>query len=198
VGVVKQQIRFWVAGAMIESQFVAACALHHAAFPRPGRTLADVMEKKRPVWMGPDVVPGPLRSECAPRRLVVIGPRGQVLGNVGLIARQIETPAGLMRVQGILDVASSDEARGLGLGRRLIRAAWDEVDAGLYPLCLFQTGPAVGYYERLGARVVDNEFFDSTGDTPEGQRPFTDEAVMIYPADADWPAGPIDLRGPGW
>ena len=182
---------------MSEAEFVAACVLHHEAFPKDGRSLEAVLDKKRPVWMGDDVVPGPLRSVDAPLRYAVRDASGRWLANAAVIRRRISTSAGPMVVLGLLDVATLPAARGQGLGEVLVRAAMGPVDRGELPVCLFETGPAKGFYERLGARVIANEVVDSTAEDPQAPG-FHDEFAMIYPGDADWPSGPIDLLGPGY
>jgi hypothetical protein len=45
--------------------------------------------------------------------------------------------------------------------------------------------------------TVDNRFVNSTAEDPHAS-PFWDRVIMRYPAKAGWPAGEIDLRGPGW
>lgn len=195
-------IETFTAGRMSEVEFCAACELHHAAFPKAGRTLDEVLAKKRPVWMEgdalPGVVPGPMVSQEPPVRYAVRDESRAWLANAGIITRRIGTERGEMVVVGLLDVATAPAARGLGLGALVVRAAWSAVDDGRYPVCLFETGEARPFYEKLGARVVTNRFIDSTNAADPDSNPFTDEVEMIYPASADWPEGLIDLRGPGY
>ncbi|MEO1236601.1 MAG: GNAT family N-acetyltransferase [Planctomycetota bacterium] len=199
------------AGGMSEADFESACVLHHAAFPKPGRTVADVMGRKRGAWMGASgggavssgagLLPGPLVSETLPERFVVRDPEDPSVwwANAGTLTRRIALPdGGEWVVQGLMDVATSPAARGRGLGVAVVRAAWAAVDSGALPLCLFETGEARPFYEKLGARVVTNRFIDSTHPKRPEVNPFTDELEMIYPADAAWPEGTIDLRGPGY
>lgn len=196
------EIQTYTAGQMAEADFLAACELHHAAFPKPGRTLDDVIAKKRPVWIGgdglPGVVPGPLVSDDPPVRYAIRDASGAWLANAAVLTRTIGTARGDLKVLGLLDVATSPAARGQGLGALVVKAAWQAVDNGRYPLCLFETGEARLFYEKLGAKVVKNRFVDSTHPSQPGVNPFTDELEMVYPASADWPEGEIDLRGPGY
>lgn len=196
------EIETFTAGRMSEAEFLAACELHHAAFSDRGRTLAEVVARKRPVWMGHDVVPGPLVSSGPPVRRAVRDGGGRWLGNAGTLTRVIGTACGPMTVLGLLDVATLPETRGRGLGVKLVRAAWSAVDAGEYGACLFKTSGARAFYEKLGARVIENPLINSA---VEGEprnapdpRPFGDSFAMIYPANADWPDGEIDLRGPAF
>ena len=197
----RPSIETWFAGGMTETQFDAACALHHRAFPKGARTLADVKRKKRGVWMGDGVVLGPLRSESLPQRHVVLDASGDgsVVANACTLVRRVgvEETGEAMGVLGLFDVATDPAARGRGLGEAVTRAAFDRLGADGPTVCLFQTGAARAFYERLGARVIDNEVVDSIAADP-GASPFEDEVVMLYPGDAAWPTGRIDLRGPGW
>ncbi|MEO0514777.1 MAG: GNAT family N-acetyltransferase [Planctomycetota bacterium] len=205
------QIETWTAGQMSEAEFVAACALHHAAFPKAGRTLADVVAKKRPTWMAPDATAqtprqvalgvaarGPLFSDEPPRRYAVRDAAGRWLGNAGVLTRTLQTTRGPLQVLGLMDVATLPETRGMGLGKRLVRAAWAEVDAGRVAACLLKTSGASPFYEKLGARVIDNPLVNSLAEGGVDRQPFEESAAMIYPAQADWPTGEIDLRGPAF
>ena len=201
----------WVAGDIEEADFVAACALHHRSFPKANRTLDDVLAKKRGVWMGDEVVPGPLVSESPPIRFVVRdGREGRVVANACTLVRRIEPAGGEagggevgggggpLEVMGLFDVSSDPAERGRGLGELVTRHALARMGVDAPTVCLFQTGGARSFYERLGARVINNRFTNPlNADAPDAS-PFTDEVVMLYPGDAPWPDGPIDLRGPGW
>jgi len=215
-------IETWTAGRMSETDFCAACALHHAAFPKPGRTLADVIAQKRPVWMSPPPEApekevqaeagsggrpvselsfpgvGALFSDAPPVRYAVRDAAGRWLGNAGTLTRTLGTTRGPMRVLGLLDVATLPETRGRGLGAAVVRAAWGPVDAGRVSACLFETGEARAFYEKLGARVIDNPLVNTLAEGGVDRQPFADPWAMIYPAEADWPTGEIDLRGPGF
>jgi hypothetical protein len=59
---------------------------------------------------------------------------------------------------------------------------------------LFQTS-ARGFYEKLGARVVENDFCNRLDEEdPEGN-PWNEPYAMIYPGTYDWPDGIIDING---
>ena len=199
-------IETWTAGRIAEDDFLDACDLHHAAFPKPGRTLDQVIAKKRPVWMDVDRSSDTAAADPPPVRYVIREPgpdgRPRCIANAAALVRTVQTPDGLMTVSGLLDVATHPDARGRGLGAVVVRRVFASVDDGTYPFCLFGTGPARPFYEKLGACVVDNPIVNShAADDPEAN-PFTDTYVMRYPADTagrtPWPAGVIDLRGPGF
>ena len=198
-------IETWTAGRIPEADFLDACVLHHAAFPKPGRTLDEVIAKKRPVWM--DVARSPdAAADPPPVRYVVRepGPDGKprCIANAAALVRTVQTEAGLMTVSGLLDVATHPDARGRGLGAVVVRRVFAAVDDGTYPFCLFATGPARPFYEKLGAAVVTNRIVNSHADDDPEANPFTDDYVMRYPANTTgpppWPDGLIDLRGPGF
>lgn len=216
-------IETWTAGQMSEADFVAACVLHHAAFPKAGRTLAEVIARKRLVWMAPDALEpsahvagpqfaemelslpgagtfglGPLVSEVPPVRYGVRDAAGRWLGNAAVLTRTIQTARGPLRVLGLMDVATLPETRGQGLGVMLVRAAWAAVDDGQVAACLLKTSEARSFYEKLGARVIDNPLVNATAEAGVDREPFGVSDAMIYPAGADWPEGEIDLRGPAF
>jgi GNAT superfamily N-acetyltransferase len=103
-----------------------------------------------------------------------------------------------MNILGLAGVFSVPEARGKGLGRTVVRAAFELVDRGDFPYCLFQTSKAVrGFYESLGACAVSNRITNGLTEQPD-VCPFWDDVIMRYPSQGDWPEGTIDLCGPGY
>lgn len=132
----------------------------------------------------------------------------RALAHALLFPRDIQTPAGPLRIAELAAVCSHPDhrGRGRGLGRDVVRAAFKRIDDGAYPVSLFQTG-VPDFYARLGARTVENKFINSRWQPPrEGESPGhgTREApwwnphVMIYPATYNWPEGEVDLLGPGF
>ena len=106
--------------------------------------------------------------------------------------RRIGTTAGERDVLAMAGVCTQSDCRGGGFGSQVVRDVYRRLDRRV-PVCLFQTR-VPGFYRRLGGREVDNPVVDSSGDG----RGFWDPHVMIHPAEAGWPAGEIDIRGPGW
>jgi GNAT superfamily N-acetyltransferase len=105
---------------------------------------------------------------------------------------------GEISVGGLARVCTHPAMRGRGLGELVVRAAFGLVDAGDFAFSLFQTNRKVqAFYERLGAAPVENRIVNSLAAEPM-INPFWDEVVMHYPRGKGWPAGAIDLRGPGY
>ncbi|MEM0914970.1 MAG: GNAT family N-acetyltransferase [Planctomycetota bacterium] len=109
--------------------------------------------------------------------------------------RRVIAESGPITVLALSSVATDPPHRGHGHGLAVVRDAFARLASPGPRVCLFQTGLARVFYEKLGARCVDNWFFDGTSAAPKAN-PWSDRYVMIYPAAAAWPTGPIDLNGP--
>ena len=98
----------------------------------------------------------------------------------------------------VAGVCTEPSFRGQGLGTRLVRAAFQLIDDSTFPFALFEnyTDKRV-FYERAGARTIDNRFVNSLAAEPD-KNPFWADVAMIYPSTKPWPTGDIDLRGPGY
>ena len=118
-------------------------------------------------------------------------------------------------VLALTGVTVSPSVRGRGLGQLVIQAAFaqlallqeeaapEAVEAAQPPACcLFQTGSAMPFYQKLGARVIDRTSIVQGADG--GQLAFTDKFVMIWPSSCPWPPpvsaadnqGPSSIRPP--
>jgi predicted N-acetyltransferase YhbS len=155
--------------------------------PDEEKTQAVIDEFKEPV--------GPLTQR---RRVFCIMDHKKILAKASIFPRLIGTPDGDMVIMALASVCSDPKRRGEGLGAMVVRAAFQQVDLGHFPLALFQTTtPVKPFYEKLGARKVTNTFINSKAEDA-GANPWWDPEIMIYPADANWPAGTIDLKGKGY
>ena len=137
-------------------------------------------------------------SESQAPRSFLFREAGRLIAHSAVFPRLIATSSGEMTIAGLTRVCTAPDQRGRGLGERAVRAAFDLVDGGTFPFSLFQTTVEVrSFYEMLGSQVVENSIFNSLGEDSRAS-PFWDKEIMRYPAGGNWPAGEIDLRGPGY
>ena len=180
-----------LAGQIDDADLRRLAELHFACFDAKGRTIEAYIEQRLIGWRDGDAsIPG------GERHIIREGDR--FVANANSFFRTIQTPIGPTDVIALSSVAAHPDVRGRGLGRLVVRAAFDRVDQGQGAVSLFQTDAAQGFYEKLNCRVIDNPFFNSLDASDPQASPFWDRVCMIYPAEADWPEGPIDLRGPGY
>lgn len=171
-------------------QMRSLSALVHLAFPDPSCSLdARVAQLLA------------LRAR-QPLTMFVVWDGETAIANASFFTREILTTSGLLPVMALAAVCSAPDRRGEGWGRRVVAAAFAEVDAGKVSVSLFQTG-VPDFYRKLGARTVENLFLntgelDPRPDHGTREQPWWSPHVMIYPAAYPWPEGPVDLRGPGY
>jgi len=137
-----------------------------------------------------------VRQGSADRALrYVVWDGNRAIANGKTFTRMIKTERGPMEVMALSCVCVAPERRGEGLGKAVVLEAFRRVDDGKFAVSLFQTSVR-GFYEKLGARVVENRFCNRLdNDDPEGN-PWMEPYAMIYPASFDWPDGTIDINGP--
>lgn len=111
-------------------------------------------------------------------------------------ARTVSIEGEERTVLALAGVCVDPDLRGSGLGAEIVRLALAPVDDGRYELSLYQTG-VPDFYRRLGACTVGNVFVNSHAEEPE-KNPWWNDHVIVYPASAKWPAGKVDLLGPGY
>jgi predicted N-acetyltransferase YhbS len=127
----------------------------------------------------------------------VVWDGGQAIAHARTFPRTIRSRSGDITLMGLAGVCVMPERRGEGLGRDVVRKAFERVDRGDFPVSLFQT-TVPDFYTGLGAKAIANRFVNSRNtDDPEAN-PWWDPHIMIYPADAVWPDGTIDLNGSGY
>ncbi len=175
-----------------EADARAIAELIVAIWPKPGRSVetfaASVLDQWKD-YRGPE--------DEHPRSLLIREGR-RVIAHASADPRSIGTSEGDMTILALARVCTDPSVRGKRLGDALVRAAFDLVDRGVFPFALFQTTNDVrAFYERFGAVAIDNRFINSLAADPT-INPFWAEVAMRYPAGPGWPAGEIDLRGPGW
>ena len=121
----------------------------------------------------------------------------QAVAHALTFEREIFTTGGSLKQMGLAAVCVAESRRDEGLGAQVMRKAFEQVDNGVWPVSVFQT-PVPGFYEKLGGRIVDNEFVNSKNEENPQANPWWVGEVMIYPAEFPWPEGRIDLNGGGY
>jgi ribosomal protein S18 acetylase RimI-like enzyme len=162
-------------------------------WPKKGVTAADrvaILRTDRGDVLAP--------ADVASRSLIVRDHR-RVVGHALVFPRTIGTSVGDLIIAALGSVCTAPDYRGRHIGEALVKEAWRMVDDCTLSFSLFQTNQhASKFYLRMGAGFVANPIVDSTANDPT-RCPFKDECIMRYPAERHgWPAGPIDLRGPGY
>ena len=123
---------------------------------------------------------------------------GELVAHAEIFFRQILTPKGPLQIMALASVCSPPDRRGEGWGKKVVEQALALVDSGQYKLSLFQTR-VPEFYEKLGARLVQNNFINSKGKDGIDKKPWWNPYQMIYPGNFEsWPDGEIDLLGNGY
>jgi predicted N-acetyltransferase YhbS len=125
---------------------------------------------------------------------LVVWDGGQAVAHARTFPRLIHCQSTDLTIMGLAGVCVSPERRGEGLGRDIVRKAFERVDGGEFVVSLFQTA-VPGFYTKLGARCISNRFVNSQNSEDPEANPWWDPNIMIYPAGATWPEGTIDLNG---
>lgn len=178
--------------SMSEADARAIAELLCAVWPKPGRTVDSRTAELLAQWRDYD---GP---EAQHPRSVVVREAGRVTAHAGADPRTIGTSQGELTILALGKVCTDPAERGRKLGAAVVRGVFQLVDDGTFPWSLFQTCHFVRpFYEKLGCALVENRIVNSLADDPTAN-PFWDDVVMRYPATEGWPAGQIDLGGPGY
>jgi predicted GNAT family N-acyltransferase len=161
-------------------------------WPKIGRTVDSFTADLLTQWKDYD---GP---ENQHPRSFLIREGGRVVAHASIYPRTVSTANGELTILALARVCTDPSVRGRKLGDAVVRKSFELVDNGSFAFSLFQTTPDVkAFYERLGAVAIHNTFVNSLADDPKAN-PFWAEVPMRYPATGNWPAGEIDLHGPGW
>ena len=124
----------------------------------------------------------------------VIWEGDRVIAHANIFAREVHTERGSIRLGALSAVCAHPDYRKQGLGARVVRAAFKLIDNGVFPVSLWMTTVPI-FYEKLGARIVENTWANSQNTEDPTTDPWPAEQKMIYPASYAWPAGQIDLNG---
>ena len=186
------QIETLDARTLSDSDALGIAELLVAVWPKPGKSVAYRQEQM--LAMAKDYAgPENQAPKCFVGRV-----EGRIVAHSTFVPRIIGTPDGELTIAGLARVCSHPDCRGQGLGERIVRPVFDLVDDGTFPFSLFQTSVEVRpFYERMGACIVENPIVNSLAQDLHDS-PFWDRVVMRYDDKEGWPAGQIDLRGPGY
>lgn len=129
---------------------------------------------------------------------VVMGDKkpSEVVAYSYIFLRDVFTREGVLGIGALAGVCVDPAYRGRGLGADVAMAAFAVMSELGVEVSLFQTG-VPQFYEKLGGRVVNNQFYNGHKPDDKGN-PFWDSVEMIYPATFLWPEGDIDLNGEGY
>ncbi len=124
---------------------------------------------------------------------------GKVVGQVGIVQRQITCDGGAVRVAGIQSLAVASACRRSGLSQELMTVGMDEARRrGIRHGLLFCVPKLEGFYGRLGWRRTDRVV--TMRDAAGQSAPLTAKNICMELAlDGDpLPPGEIDLQGRDW
>ncbi len=165
--------------------------LTNSIWPKAEKTESEMVQELLRKAKLPET---PVASQCS---RFVIWNRERVIAHAKIFVRRIYYGSEEMDVLALAGVCTDPELRGKGMGVAVVQRAFEKLAELDLAVCLFQTG-VVPFYEKLGARTIDNQFVNRENATDPSANPWWDKAVMIYPAEAHWPAGEIDLGGAGY
>lgn len=138
-------------------------------------------------------------SPASVHTLAFVGPA--LVGHIGFQFREIRVDDAEVAVAGTGGVLVDADARGSGLGRRLMRRAQQamredpRVDFG-YLGCREEVVP---FYERSGWRRIQATERHVSMQDPRATVVSSSGPILTYPTGKrDWPVGDIDLRGTPW
>ena len=180
--------------ALVTDEIVAIVSLVSAIWPHPQKTISELvdtfMERHfRYLASYPGI------AHPSVRHLGWVD--GQLVGHALTFERPVISERSEIPVMALSGVCVSPSYRRNGIGIALARDAFRRVDEWEFPVSIFQT-TIPDFYQRLGAAVVGNRFFDSKNEDNPDAPPWTDGRIMIYPSAYPWPTGPVDLNGPGY
>ncbi len=172
----------------------AIVSLIYRVWPSTTRTREEVVANYRSIQERVGII-NPSSRQVPRRHILWEG--DAVIAHASTFERVITTPTGTLPVMALGAVAVHPDHRGKGLGRAVVRRAFERVQRGDFAVSLFQTGK-VAFYEKLGAIEIANEVVNSLAADGPVTPAWRDPGIMIYPAAYPWPEGTIDLLGEGY
>ena len=176
-----------------EEEIVAVVSLVNSVWPHPEKTLEELVQGFKPAY---ERYFAPYRMSRPPIRFMAWRD-GRLAGHAFTFERPMSIDGVETPVMALAQVCVEPQFRGNGLGARLVRSAFQRLPGEEFRLSIFQT-TVPGFYEKLGARTVENRFINSRNPDDSDARPWKDGVIMIYPKGYAWPDGSIDLNGPGY
>jgi predicted N-acetyltransferase YhbS len=185
-------VEIWDSRYLTAEQARGIGELVHQTWPKPNMTAED--RAARTIQLGREFIGA---SGARPRSIVAVE-EDRVVAHAWMFPRVIGTERGDIHIGALAQVCTDAAMRGRGLGELVARAAFRLVDAGEFEFSLFQTTLGVQpFYVKLGCVPVENRIVNRRAEDPAAN-PFWHDVVMRYPAGDGWPAGTIDLGGPGY
>lgn len=165
--------------------------LTNSIWPKPERTESQLVQD---LLQRAQLADSPTASRGS---RFVIWKNERVVAHAHVFVRKISAGPVEMDVLAMAGVCTDPSVRGQGMGAAVVRNGLEKLNELDLAVCLFQTG-VVTFYEKLGACTVENRFVNRQHASDPTANPWWDKAVMIYPAEAEWPKGEIDLGGAGY
>lgn len=134
-------------------------------------------------------------TDVVDRLRFVVWKDNQIVAHASIFAREVHTDHRSIRLGGLAAVCTYPDYRKRGFGAQVVRAAFELIDHGTFPVALWMT-TVPDFYKKLGARIIENTWVNTKNIEDPKTDPWPDEEKMIYPASYTWPTGQIDLNGP--
>ena len=185
----------YIESELTDSQIESIVTLTNSIWPKEELTLRQRIDQTIAT------IRDDSRATINPIRFV-IWDGGQAIAHALVFDRLVrildatDKPTSSINVLALAAVCSDAKRRGQGLGLAVVKAAFEQI-GDQKPLSLFQTG-VPQFYEKLGGRIVNNQFVNLLNDKDQKSNPWWDKEVMIVPGNYEWPEGRIDLNGAGY
>lgn len=181
---------------LADVQLEAIVRLTNSVWPKEDLTLEQRIEQLKTLVRSPE------RADINPVRFVVWD-GDSAIGHALVFDRAVhvldanDASVRTINVVALAGVCSDASRRGEGLGLAVVKAAFEQISENR-PISLFQTG-VPQFYEKLGGRLVSNQFVNLLNTQDPQANPWWDKEVMIVPGQFDWPAeNKIDMNGAGY
>jgi GNAT superfamily N-acetyltransferase len=122
---------------------------------------------------------------------------GRPVSHVGVLVHDVSVAGLPVRVGGVAAVVTIPEARGHGYATRTLREAMDYLrdERGAQFGFLFCIDRMIPFYRNMGwEKVTESVMVDQ----PRGRIAYPMNAMTLPLADAEWPAGQVELNSRPW